>query len=412
MTNKKNIVWNIIGSTANAFTSLIFTIIVTRINGVFDAGVFTYCFATSCLFYMIASYSGRTFQVTDISNKFSDTDYIFHRIITCIIMILFTLLFCFYKKYDNFKSLILFLLALYKCIEAFSESLYGVIQKNNMLYKVGISMFLKASLSVIMFLIIDMFSKNLLLSSISILLINIIFLIFYDFKNLYHIKFLKTKLNLSIIKKMFIVGFSTFILLFLGNYLINTSRYAIDDLLTSDFQTIFGVIIMPATFMGLLGQYIIQPFLVSISEFIKKQEYKKLKDIICKLILFILGIGSFVVIVAYFLEVPVLEIVYGLELSEYLTEMIIVIIGSIFYGLSFILSSILIAMRKTKIQVVIYSIFSVLSTIMAYILVKEYGIFGSCINYFITMFGISILFLICIIYNMKLYKKIWLSEKV
>ena len=110
MISKKNIIWNVLGSTANAFSSLVFAIFVTRINGVFDAGIFTYCFATACLFYMIASYSGRTFQVTDISNEFLDSDYIYHRIITCVFMIMFSLIFSYFKGYDLVKTLLLFLL--------------------------------------------------------------------------------------------------------------------------------------------------------------------------------------------------------------------------------------------------------------------------------------------------------------
>ena len=174
-----------------------------------------------------------------------------------------------------------------------------------MLYKVGISMFFKACLSIVCFFIIDICTKDLLFSSFSILIINIILLLLYDFKNLKMIEFNKSKFDIIMIKRLFIAGFLTFVLFFLGNYLINTSRYAIDDLLTSDYQAFFAIIIMPATFMGLLGQYIIQPFLVSISENIKNQEYKKLTSIITKLILFILGFGFITIIVAYFLEVPV-----------------------------------------------------------------------------------------------------------
>ncbi len=41
---KKNVIWNMIGTTANAFNSLFFMIIVTRINGLKDSGIFYTCF--------------------------------------------------------------------------------------------------------------------------------------------------------------------------------------------------------------------------------------------------------------------------------------------------------------------------------------------------------------------------------
>ena len=56
MNSKKNIIWNTIGAGANAFTSLILAILVTRINGADTAGVFTYAFATASAPFSIASY--------------------------------------------------------------------------------------------------------------------------------------------------------------------------------------------------------------------------------------------------------------------------------------------------------------------------------------------------------------------
>ena len=50
---KKNFIWNIIGSGVNAFTSLFFMIIVTRINGINDAGIFTFAYATASFLNII-----------------------------------------------------------------------------------------------------------------------------------------------------------------------------------------------------------------------------------------------------------------------------------------------------------------------------------------------------------------------
>ena len=58
---KKNFVWNMIGATVNSFTSLIFMIVVTRINGTKEAGIFTFAFSLACLLQVISNYSGRTF---------------------------------------------------------------------------------------------------------------------------------------------------------------------------------------------------------------------------------------------------------------------------------------------------------------------------------------------------------------
>ena len=164
---------------------------------------------------------------------------------------------------------------------------------------------------------------------------------------------------------------------------------------------------MPATLMGLLGQYIIQPSLTKITEYIKDKNYADLRKIIINLIKIIFGLGTIITIIAYFLELPVLKLIYGIELEPYFTSMIIIVVGSIFYSLSTILSAILIAMRKTSFQATMYFITAIISTILAYSLVKESQIFGASITYFITMLIISSVFLIYVIFNMKEYKNEW-----
>lgn len=409
--DKKNVIWNIIGATTNALNSLVFTIIVTRLNGINDAGIFTYSFATACLLYVIAVYLGRPFQVTDVTKENSDTDYIYNRIFTCIMMLIVSIGFVVIKGYDIYKSSIFVILCGFKCVEAFSESIYAVIQKHNQLYKVGISMSSKALIGMIIFLIIDIITKNLIISSISVIIVNIIFLIIYDIKNAKKVEIIKTKYSWKSNTRLLKIGFFAFLINFLGIYLINSPRYAIDDILTNDLQTIFGIIIMPATFMGLLGQYIIQPLLVNISENIKNENYKKLKDIIIKIIGMIIILGIGVLIIAYFLEVPVLQIVYGIELKPYFDSMLIIIAGSILYSIGVVISTILISMRKTFMQAIIYVISSIITTILSYNLVKTLEIKGASITYFVTMLLVAVLFIIYLIYNMKKYKSKWIKNK-
>ena len=137
-TDKKNIIWNAVGAGVSAFNSLFFLVIATRINGSQDAGIFSYGFATACILYVLGSYIIRAFQVTDISEKFTDSDYIYNRIITCVMMLLLSVGFVLIKGYTGRKAAVLFLLCAFKCAEAFSETLYAIVQKREQLYKLFI----------------------------------------------------------------------------------------------------------------------------------------------------------------------------------------------------------------------------------------------------------------------------------
>lgn len=394
-TEQKNVVWNAIGSTTNAFISLVFAIISTRINGIEDAGIFSFGFATACILFVLGGYIVRVFQVTDRSGGFTDTDYLHNRIITCLFMMLAAIGFVIVRGYSIYKTGIILLLCFYKCTEAFSEVLYGFLQKNNKLYIVGISLFLKAVCSMICFLIVDLITRNLLYSCTALVLSYLIFIAVLDFPAVSKLKLDKSpfciKRNLTLLK----VGFYTFLTTILGIYLINVSRYIIDAIYDDSIQTVYGILIMPATFMGLLGQYIIQPCLVKISELIKINDYFMLKKFVVKIILTMAGLGVAVLAVAFVLEEPVLSLVYGIDLSEYKVQMMIIMAGAIFYGLQTILSYVLIAFRKTGIQAILFSVISAVSTAIAIWLVVKYETFGAAFTYFTAMLMMVVSLVIC-----------------
>ena len=140
---KKNTIWNTLGITLNSFNSLFFLIIINRINGTDVAGIFSFGFSVSCLLYVVGIYSGRTFQISDVKNEFNDREYLLHKIFSCCAMMILAIIFIFARNYTLEKNLVIIFLCLYKCLEAFSDTLYGYLQKNFKLYIVGKSLFFK-----------------------------------------------------------------------------------------------------------------------------------------------------------------------------------------------------------------------------------------------------------------------------
>ena len=389
---KKNFIWNTIGSLTNAMTSLVFLIIVTRINGIDEAGIFTFAFSTACLLYIIGLYSGRTYQVTESNNKIFDYDYIYSRIITSCSIIVLALLFSIIKQYDIYKTFVIVLLAIFKSLESFIDVIYGIMQKQSELYKSGISMFLKALFGIIIFIIIDLLTKNIIYSVLSLIVVYLLIFIFYDLPN-----FKKYKINISsfdIEKIIYILkfGFFTFLVTFLTQYVINAPKYAIDNHLTDNYQTIYGIISMPATLMALCSLFLIQPFLNKLTELKIKNDYKGFNSLTIKLLMALLIIGLILIFGTYILGIPFLQLLYNVDLSDQLFPLMIVIIGSVLYGLTSIISNALIVLRKTFVQSIIFITVSVLSLIISELLVKMYGLIGASFSYFIAMLVLLIMY--------------------
>lgn len=401
---RKNFIWNIIGSTLCAFNSLFFMIVVTRINGEDVAGLFTFAFSTACLFYIIGIYSGRTYQVTDNDKLVSDSDYIYSKFITCLIMIISGITFCFFKNYNSSKFMVILGLTIFKSLEAFSEGIYAIIQKNEQLYKVGISLFFKAVIGLFIFIIIDLFTKNILYSVLGVIFINLLIIILYDLKNLKVVGFKLKRFNKLSIKTILIGGFYTFAFTILTQYVINAPRYSIDNFFADKYQTIFGIIIMPSTLIALLAQFVIQPYLTKLKESLSlsKREFNK---VTMKLSLSLFLMGIVCIVVAYFLGIPVLEFVYNIELSDYLLELLMIIFGATLYGITVVLSSSLIIIRNTFSQLIIFVIVTVFDLVFSDILVKKYLIMGASSTYLLTMLLLLILYIIIYVIGLKRYRR-------
>ncbi len=407
----KKILWNTIGSTVNALSSLVFLIIVTRINGINEAGIFSYSFATACLFFAISIYSTRAFQATDIQENNSDSDYLYNRVTTSLIMMIIAIIFCLLREYDIRKSLILILLCLFKCIETLEETFYAIFQKNEHLDFVGKSMTIRAISTYLIFLLIDIITKSLPFSIMMLNLYYLFFLIIYDQKYLKKLKFTKTKFSLKKNKELLKAGFNTFLFSFLSLYVINAPRYAIDTYLTEEMQTVFGIIVMPATVMSLLSQFIIHPFLTKISKSFYQNQEKEVKKIVFQLLTLMGLLGLGIILCACFLGIPVLEILYGMDLKEYKFSFLLIMVGALFYGFSILMSYVLIALRKTFCQVFVVLITAVVAGVLSAILVKNYFILGASISYLSAMLLEAILYFTLLKYQLRNIKEMRSEEK-
>lgn len=401
---RKNFIWNLVGSVIYSFSSLFLMIIVTRINGVKDAGIFTFAFSIACLFQVISNYFGRTFQVTNTDKNILDGDFLYHRIFTGFIMLMVVAGYLLIQDYSNYKVIIIVLWVTYRLIESFSEIFYAVIQRNNQLYKVGISLFLKTILGVSAFLIADFFSHNMLFSIIVIVIVNFLITLLYDFK-LFLGFYQKTSFDKKKMKTLFISGFCVFIFTFLVQFILNEPKYAIDSLMNDSMQTIYGIISMPATFMVLCSQLVIQPFLGNMTLQLQNKSYKEFLRLNIKVIVFIVLVGIVAEIACYFIGIPILEFIYGISLRKYLNSLIIIIMGSVFFGISYICSTSLTTMRRTFIQVIFYIVISIIIVILSRVLIIDYGILGASISYSVSMFVLGVIFFMVLVLSLKKMEK-------
>lgn len=381
MNEKKNFIWNFLGLTVNSFNSLFYLIIINRVNNTTEAGIFTFAFSLITLFYFIGTYYNRAYQISN--DKYNNKEFIINRIISCFIMLFICIAYCILMKYELHKLTIIILICIFRLLEAFADVFYGIVHKKGELYKAGKSMFFKSLIGLIGFIILDLMFKNVVIAILQLIIINLIGIIFYDYRN--SNKYVEKDFKVSNVFDIYKKTLPIFVFTFLSMYLVNASKYTLDHYSTADIQNVFGIILMPGTIISLFSSYIINPYISKLDNLYKNKKIRDFKNTIKNISLVILLFGIIAEIAAFILGIPVLNILYGLKLDAYKYELMIVICGAVFLAFISVLSSAYTIMGYNYIQMYIYIVNSVIAFILSRILVVKYNIFGASLEYMIIM---------------------------
>lgn len=56
-------------------------VIVARVNGIGDVGLYSFAFSVSVVFFALAIWGGRTYQVSDVHHEYTSQSYVVMRIL-------------------------------------------------------------------------------------------------------------------------------------------------------------------------------------------------------------------------------------------------------------------------------------------------------------------------------------------
>ena len=85
---KKDFIFNMYGSMAVSFVSVLLLIAVSRLLGEEAAGIFSLSYSTAQMLYTLAAFEVRNIQVTDTKREFDFSDCLTFRLITIFAMLL------------------------------------------------------------------------------------------------------------------------------------------------------------------------------------------------------------------------------------------------------------------------------------------------------------------------------------
>lgn len=384
---KDSYIWNTIGGMLNAGQSALLLIVISRTNSVEDAGVFSIAYAIACLVVTVGKWGMRNYQVTDVQEKYSYGNYVSSRIVTCILMIILIFYYIIkgmlFSDYTMKKSIVIFLLGLLKMLDAVEDIVHGMFQKKGRLDVGAKSMATRYMLTLAVCAVSLCLTHNLVVSAGISMVVSYVY--FFLVTWAVYGEFKEKKITFSVINKnvwrLLAECFSLFAGSFLMIYIANAPKYAIDEYMNETVQACFNYIFMPVYVISVLNTFIYQPVLTKLAIYYDGKKYIEFMHLFIRQLVIIAVLAIGIMVCAFWLGIPVLSILYNIDLAEYKIPFMILIFGGSFLAVSGYLGVVVTILRKQNWLLAGYVLTAIIAFVVAKPLVFAGGVVGASILY-------------------------------
>lgn len=395
-TEKRNIVWNMVGSFLYAFASMVLSIAVVQIAGEDAGGIFTFAFSTfGQHMFMVAYFGIRPFQITDTGNKYSFGEYLSLRLFTCAAAMLIGLGYVVINNYTFEKAATVFLMVAYKVIDALADTYEAEFQRSGRLYLTGKSNAFRTVISVSVFLTVLASTKALVTASVAAVAAQILGFLIFDVLVIRELPNIDWKANKSRTVQLLKDNTLLFFSVILDFYIFSASKYAIEGCMADKDLAIYGAIFMPTSVINLVAGFVIRPYMTKMSLSWELSELKRFTGIIGRLAAVIGALTVLALGCAWFLGIPVLSLLYSnisYALADCRPAFMLIIFGGALNAYMNLFYYALIIMKMQKVIFGVYGVVAVMAVLISTPFVQWSGIFGGALAYMLLTAALMALF--------------------
>lgn len=390
--HRRSTILNAAASMLDAAQSMLLLIAVTRVCGADQGGMLSISLAVAYQMVVIGRYGMRDFQATDIHEDFSFAAYVKSRIITSCMMLAFVAGYIFFNDYSLQKAGIMAAVSLYKAVDVVEDVYHGYYQRAGRLDSAALAQTIRYGTTIILYVTLLLITHDLLLSTIISASYSALIFVLLN-------KPLRTVFSAPAlakgqwpeVKKLLIQCAPLGICAFLQLFVINGPKYAIDVYLNDVAQTDYGAISMPLFAINLLSMSIYRPLLLNMAHLWHLSKFTELKKMMGKQFMFIAALTAAAMLLGYLWGIPVLSLLYGIDLSGYRKALMILIFGGGAAAVSGFMTSIIAVMRLQKRLMMGYGAAVLAELILAVVLVAKWGVTGASILFTVSMFLLAVI---------------------
>ncbi|WP_159723358.1 lipopolysaccharide biosynthesis protein [Enterococcus sp. CSURQ0835] len=394
---KKSSLWYSTGTFTYAASSVYLLLVVTRVLGPSQAGIFSIGWAVCQQMYAVGLYGTRNFQVADIESRYSDKSYFQVKLFTIVMMLLGSIVYSAILGVSQIKLVVSLLLTFLMCGETIADVLAGFLQKRERLDLSGKSYFFRIVSYDLLFTIILFLTGDMRLAIGSAAILSIGWLLLVDYQWVQMIGYSKQSVPLKRVIQLLKECTPIFLSAFLTNYIVNIPKNSIELFLADKIQSIYNILFMPSAIITLFMSFVLVPMYTKISTHWLQKEYTAFKKIVLKIVGIIVGLTIIAIVGGYLVGIPVLGIIYNVNLNPYKLQFILLILGGGINSLATFLVYVLTVFGRQRLLIYVYTVAALIATLISNHLVSIYAISGAALVYLLAILFISLLLLTIVI---------------
>ena len=316
---KKNFSWNFIGNLIYSLSQWLILVLLAKIGNAELVGLYTLGFAITAPILMLTNLQLRQVQATDTTDTYIFNDYFGLRIITGFVAIIITLIVIQLNNYDIYKAFIIFLVALSKIIDSYSDVVYGQLQQKERMDYIGISRIIKGISTLIVISVVMIFTDNLILSLLALNISSFFIFMLYDKKIIKNFVYsTKPSFNWEKHKKLIVLTLPLGLMLMLGSLNTNIPRILVERFLGEEKLGYFGGIAYLMVAGNMFISAVGQAGAPRLAKLYKNNNKNGFINLLLKLVFLGFALGIVGLLVSIVFGQLILKLVYNEDFIAYL----------------------------------------------------------------------------------------------
>lgn len=345
---QSSVLWNSIGSICYLGCQWLLTVLVVKLSGIPDAGTLTLAMTVCNIWYCIAVYGMRNFQVSDANDQYTNGTYIFSRILTCSGAFLGCLIYTLCMPYEPQEKLCILFYFLYKTSEALFDVYAGIFQKQWRLDYAGKSMILRGILTITGFSLLLVTTHNIVLTIgvMALLCLGAVFL--YDIPTAKKLTDIRLDTRRRPVFELLRECLPLVIYTLFSSSIASIPRLFMERILGQYYLGIYGSVATPTLIVQMGATYVFNPFITLFAERYHQKDRKGFLSALWKCVLAVFAIAVAAVLAGKFLGVWGLTLLLDEEVASYSALLIPLILCTILTAYAWLLCGILTAIREFR----------------------------------------------------------------